>query len=432
MPGKTTSMRGGDNKKRGQNHQNKYKYKPTAATKVPTPAQAKAKEAPLDFLCQRCHDTIKWRVDFDKYKPLTAPRKCRICVKPVVIKAYRVMCDACAVKDKKAGVCLCTKCGYNVITMQNASGLNAYATPGQVSKTEEQKLAAEEAAVEAALEAMKLRERRQVERKLNAGEIRYNAKKKCFVQCENESVDFELEGDGDSSGEESGEDNSDGSGNEGKDLKKVKGKSRPGEESKAKEEDKKEEGKDEDSDDGSQSDAGESAENEQVEGELGEDQTQDQSAKKEANEEAKVPGKGGLESQGSSENYQDQTQQAKELSEAKGVNIFQAVGAMISDSREQANQKLKEYQKGEIGVADTLGNKYKSLEELWEKELSTDYADKEKKNPGLKQKYKGARVGGRDKWYGLGLEHWNKQEATIDGVTGGYGANHQEEADYSK
>ena len=270
-------MRGGDNKKRGQTYQNKYKYKPSSGTKVPTPAQAKAREAPLDFLCQRCHDTIKWKVDFDKYKPLRAARKCRLCTKPVVIKAYRVICDACAIKDKKDGICLCTKCGLNVKDMQNAEGRNTYATPGQVSKKEEQKLAAEDAAVEAALEAMKLRERRQAERKLKAGEIKYSATKKRFVQCENEDVDFELEGDGDSSEGDSGENDSDGDDSDLPQIEesKINDKSKPVEEDKAMEEGKQEEVKGGESDNGSQSDAGESTENEEIEGELEENQNQD-------------------------------------------------------------------------------------------------------------------------------------------------------------
>ena len=155
------STRAGEAKKRGQNHQNRYKYKPSQGTKVPTPQQAKAKEVSLSLLCQRCHDTIKWKIDFDKYKSLTSAHKCRICEKPCVIKAYRAICDICALKDKKDGKCLCTKCGLNVKDMQNAEGQNNYAVPGQKNrKTEEQKNVAHDAATEAALDGMKLREKR--------------------------------------------------------------------------------------------------------------------------------------------------------------------------------------------------------------------------------------------------------------------------------
>ena len=136
MAGKTTS-RGGENKKRGQTYQNAYKFKPSSGTKVPTPQQTKARDAPLDLLCQRCHDTVKWKIDFDKYKPLTKAHKCQKCAKPVVTKAYRNICDFCAVKDKKEGISLCTKCGKNVKQLENAEGRNNYAIPGQPSKKEE-------------------------------------------------------------------------------------------------------------------------------------------------------------------------------------------------------------------------------------------------------------------------------------------------------
>jgi len=203
MGGRTT-VRSGDAKKRGQNYQNSFKFKPSFGSKVPTPAQVKAKEAPLDLLCQRCHDTVSWKIAYDKYKPLTKPRACRICEKPHVIKAYRALCDFCATKDKQEGICLCTKCGENVKQMTNAEGRNHYATPGQTSKKEEGKADKQDAAVEEALDAMKLRERRQVQRKLEAGEVKYNKTKKCFVKVENEDAIYEVdeEGDGSSDGED--------------------------------------------------------------------------------------------------------------------------------------------------------------------------------------------------------------------------------------
>ncbi len=66
--------------------------------------------APLDFLCQRCYDIIKWKIDYHKYKVLSKPRKCEKCEKTHVFKAYRIICDPCAFKDKKTGILYCTKC----------------------------------------------------------------------------------------------------------------------------------------------------------------------------------------------------------------------------------------------------------------------------------------------------------------------------------
>ena len=72
------------------------------------------------------------------------------------------------------------------------------------------------------------------------------------------------------------------------------------------------------------------------------------------------------------------------------------------------------------------------MNELWEKELSAEYAEKEKENPELKKHYAGDRVGGREHWYAKQNEYWNEKAATIDGVTGGYGAYHDAEAEFSK
>lgn len=41
-------------------------------------------------------------------------------------------------------------------------------------------------------------------------------------------------------------------------------------------------------------------------------------------------------------------------------------------------------------------------------------------------------MGGTEKWYALQNEYWNEKPATIDGVTGGFGAFHDVEAEFSK
>lgn len=53
-----------------------------------------------------------------------------------MIKAYRVICDYCAVKDTKEGKALCTKCGHNVLELENAEGVKNYAIPGHTTNKE--------------------------------------------------------------------------------------------------------------------------------------------------------------------------------------------------------------------------------------------------------------------------------------------------------
>ena len=77
---------------------------------------------------------MAWKIDYEKYKPLAKPRKCQKCSQPRITKAYRQICDICAVKDKKEGVVLCTKCCLNVKLMTNNAGQNNYANPRQQPK----------------------------------------------------------------------------------------------------------------------------------------------------------------------------------------------------------------------------------------------------------------------------------------------------------
>ena len=105
-------------KKGGQKHQNTYKFKHNKNS-VKT---EKIKNSPLDMLCQRCYDIIKWKIDYRKYKPLTAPSKCNICTQRTIIKAYRTICDHCAYTAKHPETQepqrLCTKCCKDTTAVQ--------------------------------------------------------------------------------------------------------------------------------------------------------------------------------------------------------------------------------------------------------------------------------------------------------------------------
>ena len=81
-------------KKQGQKYKNKSKFKLNEDSKL----TQRIKATPLDHLCQRCYDQIKWKIDYKKYKPLSQPGKCTDCHQKNVLKAYRALCDKCTIK----------------------------------------------------------------------------------------------------------------------------------------------------------------------------------------------------------------------------------------------------------------------------------------------------------------------------------------------
>ena len=98
------SCRRGDQKKKGQKHQNATAFKPgrygeSRQTKL-------AAALPLPGLCARCKEKIEWKKKYDKYKPLTAPRKCVACEGKKVKQAYYRLCQDCAGSKQ-----VCAKCG---------------------------------------------------------------------------------------------------------------------------------------------------------------------------------------------------------------------------------------------------------------------------------------------------------------------------------
>ena len=68
------SLRKGDRRKKAQRHQNSTAFK----AGLHCQSGKKAKDAAsivLAGLCGRCREKIEWKIKYDKYKPLTAPRK---------------------------------------------------------------------------------------------------------------------------------------------------------------------------------------------------------------------------------------------------------------------------------------------------------------------------------------------------------------------
>ena len=101
------SLRPGNNKKKGQKHQNTYSYHHNKGSLI----SRKILSSPLDLLCERCLNILAWKVKFNKYHPLKTPGKCNQCQEKSIYKAYRTICDGCATKDGKKR---CTKCGEEV------------------------------------------------------------------------------------------------------------------------------------------------------------------------------------------------------------------------------------------------------------------------------------------------------------------------------
>ncbi|KAM4639467.1 uncharacterized protein C9orf85 homolog isoform 2-T4 [Amazona ochrocephala] len=59
-----------------------------------------------DGVCQHCKGILEWRVKFNKYKPLTKPKKCVKCLQKTVKDPYHSICRPCAGKLE-----ICAKCG---------------------------------------------------------------------------------------------------------------------------------------------------------------------------------------------------------------------------------------------------------------------------------------------------------------------------------
>ena len=102
------SLRSGNNKKKGQKHQNTFSFKHNKGSLL----TRKITSSPLDLLCKRCIEILQWKIDYRKYKPLSTVGRCNLCKEKKIYKAYRTICDECAINHipKK----LCTKCGEEV------------------------------------------------------------------------------------------------------------------------------------------------------------------------------------------------------------------------------------------------------------------------------------------------------------------------------
>ena len=98
------SSRKGTAEKKGQKYQNSTAYKPERYGKS---RQVKLAGAlPLAGVCTRCKEKLEWKKKYDKYKPLTVPKRCVSCGEKKVKQAYYRLCQECALSNH-----VCAKCG---------------------------------------------------------------------------------------------------------------------------------------------------------------------------------------------------------------------------------------------------------------------------------------------------------------------------------
>ncbi|XP_069817954.1 uncharacterized protein C9orf85 homolog isoform X2 [Dendropsophus ebraccatus] len=99
-----SSQRGNVQRSRPQKHRNVIVYKNDKHDSSAKTKKINCKEH--DGVCQRCKDVLEWRVKFSKYKPLSQPKKCVMCLCKTVKDAYHIICKPCALQLE-----LCAKCG---------------------------------------------------------------------------------------------------------------------------------------------------------------------------------------------------------------------------------------------------------------------------------------------------------------------------------
>ncbi|XP_027888477.1 uncharacterized protein C9orf85 homolog [Xiphophorus couchianus] len=99
-----SSQKGNVSRSRAQKHQNSTAFK---NDKYGATAQVKKANSKIhDGLCQHCKGVLEWKVKYNKYKPLTQPKKCIKCSQKTVRDAYHVVCKPCSLQLE-----ICCKCG---------------------------------------------------------------------------------------------------------------------------------------------------------------------------------------------------------------------------------------------------------------------------------------------------------------------------------
>ena len=120
---------GGKKKKKGRApaHQNKYAFRHNPKSKKTDKILA----SPNVGVCCRCHEKIEWRKQYRKYKPLTQPGKCNLCLRRNIKAAYHTICADCAVGDRANKAVLEAKTGTS-----GAASETTEAKPEAVTESE--------------------------------------------------------------------------------------------------------------------------------------------------------------------------------------------------------------------------------------------------------------------------------------------------------
>jgi hypothetical protein len=124
--------------------------------------------APLDRLCVRCMEQVRWKIQFGKYKPATSLARCNKCKTKNINKAYRTVCDRCADKEH-----CCSKCGQSKDIAPNPKPEIRTDRTG-VDRSKLQKM-------EEYLEDLRERSKRTVMRKLMKGEVEWSQEDGYFI-----------------------------------------------------------------------------------------------------------------------------------------------------------------------------------------------------------------------------------------------------------
>ncbi|XP_026177482.1 uncharacterized protein C9orf85 homolog [Mastacembelus armatus] len=99
-----SSQKGNVSRSRSQKHRNTTAFK---NDKYGATVQVKRANTKIhDGLCQHCKGILEWKVKYNKYKPLTQPRKCVKCSQKAVKDAYHIICKPCSLQLE-----ICCKCG---------------------------------------------------------------------------------------------------------------------------------------------------------------------------------------------------------------------------------------------------------------------------------------------------------------------------------
>ena len=114
-------------------HQNSTKYEPKRGLKLKD-TERKAREsvqaACCSGVCRRCCEVVRFKFQYDKYKPLKRPGRCANCRQFKCTLPWRTLCNGCASAkgdDAKKGACpMCAKLWTEI---QKADAAAARAKP---------------------------------------------------------------------------------------------------------------------------------------------------------------------------------------------------------------------------------------------------------------------------------------------------------------